>query len=145
MTSGKRQKYLLSTHFSTFPEKIASMAPSPCGTTKLTIQLSDNLRSRNSINPHEWSHYSLYFFTGWLRSRLYFCSTGQMGLVRNLTAHEILFQVYAALNCLNQPQSNLPDLRNIVFMGMGEPLNNWKKCKKAVQQIDSSHDVCLWS
>ena len=64
-----------------------------------------------------------------------FCSTGQMGLGRNLTAHEILFQVYAALNCLNQPQSNLPDLRNIVFMGMGEPLNNWKNVKKAVQQL----------
>jgi 23S rRNA (adenine2503-C2)-methyltransferase len=50
-----------------------------------------------------------------------FCATGQMGIVRNLSAAEIVGQVVAMLN-----QHEYPEGRpvNLVFMGMGEPLHN---------------------
>lgn len=51
-----------------------------------------------------------------------FCASGQLGLKRNLSASEILEQVYIAAAHLGQERW----LTNIVFMGMGEPLHNWE-------------------
>lgn len=50
-----------------------------------------------------------------------FCATGQMGFTRNLTAAEILDQVAMAARLI---QSEGREIRNVVFMGMGEPLHN---------------------
>jgi len=47
-----------------------------------------------------------------------FCRTARMGLVRDLTAHEIVGQVVAVSRATGRPA------RNVVFMGMGEPLDN---------------------
>ncbi len=48
-----------------------------------------------------------------------FCETGQLGLLRNLTASEIVGQVTAA------QRDFAGGIRNVVFMGMGEPLDNY--------------------
>jgi 23S rRNA (adenine2503-C2)-methyltransferase len=50
-----------------------------------------------------------------------FCATGQMGIARNLTRDEILDQV-AQANQLVRGENRR--VRNLVFMGMGEPLHN---------------------
>ncbi len=47
-----------------------------------------------------------------------FCRTARMGLVRDLTAHEIVGQVVAVNRATGRPA------RNVVFMGMGRPLDN---------------------
>jgi 23S rRNA (adenine2503-C2)-methyltransferase len=47
-----------------------------------------------------------------------FCETGRNGFVRNLTVEEIVGQVLAARRIARRP------VRNVVFMGMGEPLDN---------------------
>lgn len=47
-----------------------------------------------------------------------FCATGKMGLVRNLTAEEILSQVYWAKQSVQR--HSMHALTNIVFMGMGD-------------------------
>jgi 23S rRNA (adenine2503-C2)-methyltransferase len=49
-----------------------------------------------------------------------FCATGQMGIIRNLGAAEIVGQVMAMLTHHGHPETPI----NIVFMGMGEPLHN---------------------
>lgn len=57
-----------------------------------------------------------------------FCLTGTMGFTRNLTPSEIVNQVCSVRDyLLEQPKKSLigPDrVTNVVFMGMGEPLNN---------------------
>ena len=54
-----------------------------------------------------------------------FCATGTMGIIGDLTSAEILEQfIYA---------QKISKLRNVVFMGMGEPLNNYENVKRAVQ------------
>lgn len=58
-----------------------------------------------------------------------FCCTGAMGLVRNLTAAEILNQISAVL----QRKDCLGKLPNIVFMGMGEPLSNYENTVKSIR------------
>lgn len=57
-----------------------------------------------------------------------FCLTGTMGFIRNLTPSEIVNQVCSVRDyLLTQPKESLigPDrVTNVVYMGMGEPLNN---------------------
>ncbi|MBC8207492.1 MAG: 23S rRNA (adenine(2503)-C(2))-methyltransferase RlmN [Kiritimatiellales bacterium] len=50
-----------------------------------------------------------------------FCATGAMGFVRNLTSDEMLDQVLLAKRLLREEGRTL---RNVVVMGMGEPLHN---------------------
>lgn len=56
-----------------------------------------------------------------------FCETGRMGLLRNLTVEEIVNQLYAARFMLDF------QVRNVVFMGMGEPFDNYENVMQAVR------------
>jgi 23S rRNA (adenine2503-C2)-methyltransferase len=66
-----------------------------------------------------------------------FCATGQAGLTRNLSAAEITAQVVAAArSCANGDLPGGPTrLSNVVFMGMGEPLANYKAVLQSVRNI----------
>lgn len=57
-----------------------------------------------------------------------FCQTGKMGLKRNLSSGEILAQILLANQFLSK---NDKKVTNIVFMGMGEPLDNYEEVVKA--------------
>lgn len=56
-----------------------------------------------------------------------FCLTARMGLQRHLGAHEIVDQVHLARTV----ETDLPPVRNYVFMGMGEPLDNFDEVVRA--------------
>jgi 23S rRNA (adenine2503-C2)-methyltransferase len=58
-----------------------------------------------------------------------FCLTGKMGLVRNLTAGEIVGQVRVLANALHMRAIRF----NIVLMGMGEPLHNYDETMTALR------------
>lgn len=60
-----------------------------------------------------------------------FCATGQSGFDRNLTAAEIIDQFLAASRGLGVGQRALT---NVVFMGMGEPLNNYSAVVAAIRR-----------
>ena len=73
-----------------------------------------------------------------------FCATGRMGLLRNLSAGEIVEQVLWAARELqtieaggqNQPPSARPlALTNVVFMGMGEPFANYDRWWQSVERL----------
>jgi 23S rRNA (adenine2503-C2)-methyltransferase len=70
-----------------------------------------------------------------------FCATGQAGLTRNLSAAEIVAQVVAGERALTgggpapaSPTSN-SRVSNVVFMGMGEPLANYKSVLGAIRRL----------
>ena len=57
-----------------------------------------------------------------------FCATGRQGFNRNLSAGEIIGQVWLATNLLaSNPRTRSERITNIVMMGMGEPLLNYKQ------------------
>jgi 23S rRNA (adenine2503-C2)-methyltransferase len=58
-----------------------------------------------------------------------FCATGQAGFDRHLTSAEIVEQVARAMHSSPQP------VRNVVFMGMGEPLANYDETWDAVEAL----------
>jgi len=66
-----------------------------------------------------------------------FCATGQLGLTRNLSTAEILEQVRAAFRSLAEGEipGGVTRLNNLVFMGMGEPLANYKAVIETVRAL----------
>lgn len=58
-----------------------------------------------------------------------FCASGIAGLKRHMTAAEIVSQVWLARHALEPGES----LRNIVFMGMGEPLHNFDATTRSIR------------
>lgn len=61
-----------------------------------------------------------------------FCQTGKLGFFRNLKAEEIISQFLIA-NRIVGPESR--KISHIVFMGMGEPLDNYEQVIKAVNLL----------
>ena len=66
----------------------------------------------------------------------YFCMTGKQGFKANLTANDIINQIQSI------PEHN--ELTNIVFMGMGEPLDNPGEVYKALEILTSPYGYA-WS
>ncbi|EFU81810.1 MULTISPECIES: 23S rRNA (adenine(2503)-C(2))-methyltransferase RlmN [Mobiluncus] len=65
-----------------------------------------------------------------------FCATGQLGLTRNLSAAEILEQVRLAARAAQDGELGSPArLSNLVFMGMGEPLANYKSLLHTIRTL----------
>jgi 23S rRNA (adenine2503-C2)-methyltransferase len=65
-----------------------------------------------------------------------FCATGQMGLESNLTAGEIAAQVlWARRESAKLPETTPRRLTNVVFMGMGEPMANYRAVKGSIDRL----------
>ena len=70
-----------------------------------------------------------------------FCATGQMGYRRHLSAGEIVSQVVHASRSARA--HGLPRVRNVVFMGMGEPLHNYDDVMAAVDILRDPNGLAL--
>lgn len=66
-----------------------------------------------------------------------FCETGRMGLIRHLSTAEIVMQVFLAVHTLKAK------VRNIVFMGMGEPLDNYDHVLQAIRVLSDPNALAL--
>jgi 23S rRNA (adenine2503-C2)-methyltransferase len=66
-----------------------------------------------------------------------FCETGKMGLVRSLSVAEIVAQLWIARHLMKF------DVRSVVFMGMGEPLDNFDAVMGAVQVMIDEGGLAL--
>jgi 23S rRNA (adenine2503-C2)-methyltransferase len=69
-----------------------------------------------------------------------FCVTGKLGFKKNLTREEIILQLLVANNYIKQKFGKKADgtrnrLRNVVFMGMGEPLLNYENMKTSIEYM----------
>ncbi len=69
-----------------------------------------------------------------------FCATGQMGFTRHLSAGDIVSQVLFVQRTLKEQNSQL---RNIVLMGMGEPLHNYDNTMKAIDILTDHQGLAL--
>ncbi len=67
-----------------------------------------------------------------------FCASGMLGFKRNLSVSEIVGQLIAIRN--NVPAGRIT---NVVFMGIGEPLDNYENVLRAIRMINSPAGVHL--
>ena len=71
-----------------------------------------------------------------------FCATWKLGLQKNLTAYEIIEQIFYAAKMIN---SEWARLRNIVFMWMWEPFLNYNVVKEVIQFASHQKKFDLWN
>ncbi len=69
-----------------------------------------------------------------------FCATGQMGFKRNLTSGEIVAQV---LHFARELKEQGERVTNVVVMGMGEPLHNYKATLAAIDRLNDAEGFGL--
>lgn len=112
------------------------------GTTKFIQRHDDGLETESVILPIKGS-------TGRVRHTLCvssqvgcamgctFCETAQMGLMKNLDAAKIVGQWFAARHIVGSP------VDNVVFMGMGEPMDNLDAVLQAIGVFTDRNGPCL--
>ncbi len=109
------------------------------GTIKFLFRLSDAKYIESVLIPED--HRQTFCISSQVGCDVgcTFCMTAQMGFHRNLTPGEILGQVLAIARdgCLSQPGFN------VVFMGMGEPLYNYRNVMKAFRIMTDSKALGL--
>jgi len=114
--------------------RVAKRQESSDGTVKFLLEL-DPAASIETVLIPEKDHYTQCLSTqAGCAMACTFCRTGQAGLARNLTHGEILGQILVARAYLTETASPLR-LRNLVFMGMGEPLMNYDTLVTALESL----------
>ncbi len=101
--------------------------------TKFVQQAHDGLEIESVVVPMQrsrrsWRTLCVSSQVGCARG-CRFCETGQLGLLRHLTPAEIVGQVVAA------QRDFAGSIRNVVFMGMGEPLDNYDAVAQAIHVL----------
>ena len=120
--------------FTHFTPQIASHIPSGDGLTqKLLLRLVDGQEVETVVMSYTGRHTACISTQAGCAMGCVFCATGQMGFVRHLTPGEIVAQVLEAQRLLKD--MGRPGLRNLVFMGMGEPLHNYDAVMQALKII----------
>jgi 23S rRNA (adenine2503-C2)-methyltransferase len=108
--------------------EVAQRVRSRDGSQKLVLRLSDGRTVHAVLMPDE-DRLTLCVSTQvGCGFGCAFCFTGTMGLVRNLTAGEIVGQVFAAREVAGAER-----LTHVVYMGMGEPLANYAATVKSLR------------
>jgi 23S rRNA (adenine2503-C2)-methyltransferase len=107
-----------------FPRVVDRLAQD--GVLKLVLGLADGLRVESVVVP--MANHATVCVSSQVGCRMgcAFCRTGRMGWRRDLTAAEIVAQVYTVKVTMGFR------VRNVVFMGMGEPLDNFDNLVQAV-------------
>lgn len=106
--------------------KVTEVLKDPDGTIKLQISLSDGLAIETVLlTDKEGRKTACVSCQAGCAMGCAFCQTGRLGLGRNLTAGEIVEEFFFM-------EKEAGTLDNIVFMGMGEPLQNLDAIRKAV-------------
>jgi len=127
----KAARSLLSLHFNIPRLAMKDKAASKDGSQKYLFQLRDGRYIESVLIP-EKDHYTLCISTQvGCAQGCRFCLTARAGFIRNLTQSEITSQILDIKNDMADPAQ----LKNIVFMGMGEPLANLTDVIRAIGVI----------
>ena len=111
-------------------------ATSEDGTVKYLFDAGDGKAVESVFLPEEDRATLCISSQKGCRMNCYFCMTGRQGFHGNLTAHQIINQV------LSVPESE--QLTNVVFMGMGEPLDNLDNVLRVIDILTADWGLA-WS
>ncbi len=112
--------------------EIESSLDSPDGATKLLLKSDKNQRIETVILRYENRTALCVSSQVGCKLACAFCQTGKLGFFRNLTTAEIIGQ-FALAESIVQKEGRT--INNVVFMGMGEPLDNFDAVVKAVKTL----------
>jgi 23S rRNA (adenine2503-C2)-methyltransferase len=129
----------LQDHYTLKKFSLQELQQSTDGTLKYLFLLSDGLHIESVLIPAgERTTACVSSQVGCALGCL-FCATGQSGFRRNLTVAEIYDQIWF-LDQRSREQYKIP-LSNVVFMGMGEPLMNYRNVVETINMVTSSEGM----
>ncbi|AEH51819.1 23S rRNA (adenine(2503)-C(2))-methyltransferase RlmN [Pseudothermotoga thermarum] len=127
----KEHRRLLPQHFSIDLPKVVEKKVSKFDkTTKYLFELKDGNTIESVLLFHEGYATACISTQVGCPIRCSFCATGQSGFVRNLEVDEIVSQILAI------EADSRQKIRNVVYMGMGEPLLNYDNVVKSVRILN---------
>jgi 23S rRNA (adenine2503-C2)-methyltransferase len=136
---GRDLRTRLAHDFTVTTPTIAKRERSSDGTVKLLLRLADGHFIESVFIPDTPSQTFCLSTQVGCAMRCAFCLTARMGIVRNLSAGEIVGQVRVLLRDLDM----LGHRFNIVLMGMGEPLHNYDATMKALRILGDEHGLAV--
>lgn len=116
-------------------EVVERLVSSVDGTNKFVLRLSDGNVIESVFMPYNHGNSVCISSQAGCRMGCKFCASTLMGLERNLTASEMLDQIYVIEKTLGQRVSN------IVVMGTGEPLDNYDNLLKFIRIITDENGL----
>ena len=117
------------------PPATADTASSDGLTRKFLLKMEDGQTIETVLMGYTGRHTACVSTQAGCAMGCVFCATGQMGFVRHLRPGEIVAQVLHANRQLAESGSRL---RNLVLMGMGEPLHNYDAVMDALEIISDT-------
>jgi 23S rRNA (adenine2503-C2)-methyltransferase len=123
------------------PEVVSDLKSSDGQTRKFLLRLSDGETVETVIMGYPGRSTACVSTQAGCAMGCKFCATGQMGFVRHLRPGEIVAQVLHCQRALRA--GGEPGLRNLVLMGMGEPLHNYDAVMDALEIITERRGINL--
>lgn len=135
----KETRNLLESHFVINHIKVDSLQKSKDGTIKNAVKLHDGLIVESVLIPTKKRTTACVSSQVGCSLDCKFCATSRLKRMRNLNPDEIYDQV-VAIHRESMLYHNRP-LSNIVFMGMGEPLMNYKNVLASIEKITADEGL----
>lgn len=135
-------RQLLKENYNDTPVKIEQELVSKDGTKKYLLSLADGNIVEGVLMNYKYGNTICISTQVGCRMGCSFCATGIDGLVRNLTAGEMLGEVLAVNKHIGGTKADR-QITNIVLMGCGEPLDNYDNVVKFVKLISSKEGFNL--
>jgi 23S rRNA (adenine2503-C2)-methyltransferase len=122
----------LKREWSLYWPQVHEVQTSSDGTLKLLLRLDDGALVETVLIPDRDRYTQCLSCQIGCPMGCTFCSTGLMGFSRNMTGGEIAAQVLVARDYL-RTHGLADEVKNLVYMGMGEPLANWEEVRRSLQ------------
>lgn len=133
--------FSIPTHRAALPEVQADEVSSDGSTRKFLLRLEDGQTIETVAMGYPGRFTACVSTQAGCAMGCVFCATGQMGFVRHLRPGEIVSQVLHVQRALRAESKT--GLRNVVLMGMGEPLHNYDAVMTALEIITDSRGLNL--
>ena len=138
----KAFKAKLLERFEDEPLKIAETLTSSDGTEKYLFELADGNIVEGVFMRYKYGNTQCVSTQVGCRMSCAFCASGLNGLIRNLTAGEILCQILA-INARHGGTLEKRAVTNVVLMGSGEPLDNYDNVVKFLKNVSAEGGICI--
>lgn len=139
-----KNKEWLSTYYCIGRSKPATALKSQDGTVKYMFDFGEGKKIESVYIPdHDRATLCVSSQAG-CRMNCYFCMTGKQGFKGNLSAAQIIDQILSIPPASDKGDSPMQPLTNVVFMGMGEPLDNLHELLPVIEIMTASWGMA-WS
>lgn len=131
----KKNQQWLSDNYVIGREDPVKAAKSTDGTVKYLFPVGDGRTVESVYIPDRDRATLCVSSQSGCKMNCYFCATGKMGFRKSLTAAQILNQILSIPPKAAPGAAQMQPLTNIVFMGMGEPLDNFSEVRRVIRVL----------